>query len=83
MLYKAPGNLSIGIEGGEYRFDVEIERSGSRGIGNMKIFCYDLALASLWAGRARSLGFLAHDSEIFDGVDERQVALALQAAAGK
>ena len=83
MLYKAPGILSIGIEEGEYRFDVEIERSGSRGIGNMKIFCYDLALASLWAGRPRSPGFLAHDSEIFDGVDERQVALALQAAAGE
>ena len=80
-LYSAPGMLSIGMKEGEYRFDVEIERSGSKGIGNMKIFCYDLALASLWAGRPQSPGLLAHDSEIFDGVDERQVALALQTAA--
>ena len=81
ILYSAPGMLSIGMKEGEYRFDVEIERSGSKGIGNMKIFCYDLALASLWAGRPQSFGILAHDSEIFDGVDERQVALALQTAA--
>ena len=80
-LYNAPGLLSIDMKEGEYRFDVEIERSGSKGIGNMKIFCYDLALASLWAGRPQSPGILAHDSEIFDGVDERQVALALQTAA--
>ena len=81
MLYNAPGRLSIDMTEGAYRFDVEIERSGSKGIGNMKIFCYDLVLASLWAGRSPSPGFLAHDSEIFDGVDERQVALALQTAA--
>lgn len=83
MLYSAPGRLSIGMKEGEYSFDVKIERSDSRGIGNMKIFCYDLALASLWAGRPQSPGFLVHDSEVFDGVDERQVALALQTAASE
>ena len=81
ILYSAPGMLSIDMKDGEYRFEVEIERSDSKGIGNMKIFCYDLALASLWAGKPQSPGILAHDSEIFDGVDERQVALALQTAA--
>lgn len=81
MLYSAPGGLSIDIVDGAYRFGVEIEGSSSKGIGKMKVFCYDFALASLWASRPRSPGFLAHDSEIFDGVDERQVALALQAAA--
>ena len=81
MLCGAPGTLSIGMEEGEYRFGAEIERPGRGGIGGMRTFCYDLALASLWAGRPRSPGFLAHDSEIFDGVDGRQVALALQAAA--
>ena len=81
MLYSAPGSLSIDIVDGAYRFGVEIEGSSSKGIDKMKVFCYDFALASLWAGRPRSPGFLAHDSEIFDGVDERQVALALQIAA--
>ena len=80
-LYSAPGRLSIDMAEGAYRFGVEIEGSSSKGIGKMKVFCYDLALASLWAGRPQSPGFLAHDSEIFDGVDGRQVALALQAAA--
>ncbi|MDX1983398.1 MAG: DUF2326 domain-containing protein [Bryobacteraceae bacterium] len=31
-------------------------------------------------GRQESPGFLIHDSLIFDGVDERQVALALELA---
>ena len=84
MLCGAPGRLSIGMAGGAYRFGAEIEAQGGggsrRGIGKMKVFCYDLALASLWAGRPNSPGFLAHDSEMFDGVDGRQAALALQAA---
>ena len=46
----------------------------------MKIFCYDLMLAKLWAKKAKSPIFLIHDSIIFDGVDERQKALALQLA---
>jgi uncharacterized protein YydD (DUF2326 family) len=46
----------------------------------MKVFCYDLMLARLWADRAPSPKLLVHDSTIFDGVDERQRALALQLA---
>jgi uncharacterized protein YydD (DUF2326 family) len=34
-----------------------------------------------WADRSPSPKFLIHDSTIFDGVDERQRALALQMAA--
>lgn len=79
-MYSAPGTLSINISKTGFKFDVNIERSGSQGIGNMKIFCYDLMLAKLWAKKARSKIFLIHDSIIFDGVDERQKALALQLA---
>jgi uncharacterized protein YydD (DUF2326 family) len=79
-LYQVPGNLIIDVSSGGYRFAVEIERAGSAGIRHMLIFCYDLMLASLWAGHPRSPGFLVHDSAIFDGVDERQVALALELA---
>ena len=46
----------------------------------MKIFCYALMLAQLWSERDPSPRLLIHDSTIFDGVDERQVALALQLA---
>ena len=64
-----------------FEFDVHIHRSTSGGVENMKIFCYDLMLAQLWSGRPQAPGFLVHDSIIFDGVDERQRALALQMAA--
>ena len=80
-LYEAPGNLVIDIEPTGFRFNVEIERSGSQGIDSMKVFCYDLMLAQLWSQRKPSPGFLIHDSTIFDGVDERQVAQALELAA--
>ena len=63
------------------KFNIEIEKSGSTGIGNMKIFCYDLMLARLWSKHSPNLGVLIHDSIIFDGVDERQRALALELAA--
>jgi uncharacterized protein YydD (DUF2326 family) len=81
FLYSAPGRLVLDIGPTGFRFDVEIERSGSSGISNMKIFCYDLMLAKLWAERKPSPRLLIHDSTIFDGVDERQRALALELAA--
>jgi len=78
-LYEAPGNLVIDTDPkAGYCFDVTIERSGSQGIESMKVFCYDLMLAQLWAGRPTTPGFLVHDSMIFDPVDERQVAKALE-----
>ena len=79
-MYSAPGTLSINISKTGFKFGVNIERSGSQGIGNMKIFCYDLMLAKLWVKKAKSKIFLIHDSIIFDGVDERQKARALQLA---
>jgi uncharacterized protein YydD (DUF2326 family) len=80
-LYDAPGNLVIDVTPTGFRYDVEIERSKSQGIENMKIFCYDLAIAEMWASSDHSPGVLIHDSTIFDGVDERQVARALELAA--
>lgn len=79
-LYNAPGNLILDIDSNGFKFDVEIERSGSNGINNMKIFCYDLMLATIWAQKEKGPKLLIHDSIIFDGVDERQVALALELA---
>ena len=82
-LYDAPGNLVIDVGENGFRFDVEIQRSGSHGIENMKILCYDLAIAEIASARVNSPGFLIHDSTIFDGVDERQVARALELAAAR
>jgi len=58
-----------------------IDRSGSHGINNMKIFAFDLMLAQRWSSKTRGPSLLWHDSELFDGVDERQVGAALQLAA--
>lgn len=80
-LYAAPGKLVVDIDSSGFRFQVDIERSGSQGIEQMKVFCFDLLLAQLWSERASGPGFIVHDSTIFDGVDERQVAQALQMAA--
>lgn len=81
MIYDVQGTLIIDVTAAGFKFDVIIKRDGSDGIGNMKVFCYDLMLAELWAVKPRSPRFLVHDSIIFDGVDERQVKNALELAA--
>lgn len=83
-LYETPGRLVVNVdrESG-FKFDVDIPRASSVGISRMKVFCYDLMRAELWSRRDVSPGFLVHDSNIFDGVDERQIALALELAERK
>jgi uncharacterized protein YydD (DUF2326 family) len=80
-LYRVPGTLVIDVRPEGFKFNVLIERSASQGVTNMKVFCYDLTLAQLWAEPRPSPTMVCHDSTIFDGVDERQVARALELAA--
>ena len=80
-LYKSPGRLVIDIGDTGYKFDVEIAGSPSEGISKMKIFCYDLTLISFAREQGLGIDFLIHDSTIFDGVDPRQRAHALELAA--
>lgn len=79
-LYEVYGNLVIDFVKTGYKFDVDIKRSGSQGIDHMKIFCYDLLLAQLWAEQSKGNISLIHDSSLFADVDERQTAIALQLA---
>lgn len=84
-LYNNPGNLIINtsekgvVRENAYSFDVEIPRSNSEGVGRMKIFCYDLMLVDMFSQKEK-IDFLVHDSTMFDGVDNRQVAHALEHA---
>ncbi len=80
FLYPEAGTLTIDLKESGYSFGVDIKSSRSQGVNYMKVFCYDMVLAEL--GRARDCypDFLVHDSTIFDGVDERQVARALMLA---
>ena len=77
-LYEKAGSLTIDASLNGPQFDVTIHGQKSKGISNMQIFCFDMMLMRLWAERGMGPGFLVHDSHIFDGVDERQVAKALQ-----
>ena len=79
-LYKAPGRLSINIDKTGYKFHVEIAGEMSDGINKMKIFCYDLTLICMAQERGQGIDFLVHDSTIFDGVDPRQRAHAIELA---
>ena len=80
-LYERAGSLTVGPGSGGPEFKVKIPSGQSKGIANMQIFCFDLMLMELQAERGTSPGFLIHDSHLFDGVDERQVARALQLGA--
>jgi uncharacterized protein YydD (DUF2326 family) len=80
-LYEKAGSLTISETGSGPQFDVHIEGQRSKGITNMQIFCFDLMLTEINIRRGRGPGFLIHDSHLFDGVDERQVAKALQLGA--
>jgi uncharacterized protein YydD (DUF2326 family) len=79
-LYKTPRRLLIDIDDTGYRYDVEIDGGSSEGIGKMKIFCYDLMLIAFARERGLGIDFLIHDSTIFDGVDPRQRAHAIELA---
>jgi uncharacterized protein YydD (DUF2326 family) len=80
-LYESPGRLVIDLTATGFRFSVDIEKTRSTGVEHMKIFCFDLTLMQLWGQGTPSPGFLIHDSLPYDGVDERQKALALDLAA--
>ena len=72
------GNLTIDATANGPTFNVQIDAQRSRGINNMQTFCFDIMLAVIASRRGVSPNFLVHDSHLFDGVDERQVAKALQ-----
>lgn len=62
------------------RISPHIGGENSQGIGKMVIFCFDFTCAVLAHRNGRGPDFLVHDSHLFDGVDERQVAEALKLA---
>lgn len=81
-LYEDYGTLSIGeAPKGGLRFHIDKHGLEGKGIRNMQIFCFDMTLMLLTAKRGVGPGFLLHDSHLFDGVDERQVAHALHVGA--
>ena len=80
-LYERAGSLTISDTPNGLTLEFHIDAERSKGITNMQIFCFDLMLAETCTQRRQWPGFLIHDSHLFDGVDERQVAKALQLGA--
>ncbi|MET8354831.1 ABC-three component system protein [Micromonospora sp. NPDC005206] len=63
------------------RINPHIDSDDSTGIRSMVIFCFDLTVSVLAHRARRAPDFLVHDSYLFDGVDDRQLAAALGLAA--
>lgn len=62
-------------------FDISIDGDRGGGISKMEIFCFDIVLLGLVRDRLGGPRFLIHDSHLFDGVDERQIATAISIGA--
>lgn len=80
-LYEEAGNLTLNPTDNGLKVEVQIQGQRSRDTNNTKIFCFDMTLMRICAARGIGPRFLVHDSHLFDGVDERQVARALQLGA--
>ena len=71
------GRLEIAPGTNSLRITPTIAGGESGGIGHMAIFCFDLAVWVTAHRAGRAPDFLIHDSHLFDGVDARQIARAL------
>ena len=80
-LYEKPGQLAISATDTGLRFLPQTPADGSAGVMSMEVFCFDLTLAALAKARGEGPGFIIHDSHLFEPVDGRQFARALQIAA--
>jgi uncharacterized protein YydD (DUF2326 family) len=75
------GYLAVEPGPSSLKITPRIETDESHGIGVMAIFCFDLTVAVIAHREGRGPDFLVHDSHLFDGVDDRQLARALALAA--
>lgn len=80
-LYEDAGQLVVEPTENGPEFDINVEAKRSAGIGLMQVFCFDMLMMHMCQRQGIGPGFLVHDSHIFDGVDERQVARALELGA--
>lgn len=78
-LYGRPASITVDVDDLGYKFSIKVSGSSSSGITKMQLFAFDLTLMeqSRWN---RHPHFLIHDSTVFDGVDPRQIAGALNLA---
>ena len=82
FLYNESGNLVMKRSAREAGLDIETDIPGKKsgGKNHMQVFCFDWTIAKVAQHYDCSPGFIVHDSHIFDGVDGRQIGLALKLA---
>jgi len=80
-LYESAGRMTVEETSNGPVFQFPMQGSRSKGIKNMQIFCFDMMLMRLCAGRGWGPRVLIHDSHLFDGVDGRQLISALKVGA--
>ncbi|MGK5553481.1 ABC-three component system protein [Actinomadura kijaniata] len=82
-LYGARRTADLTIEAGRsgYRFLPSIGGNAAPDGRAMALFCFDLCLAVTARRSGHGPDFLVHDSHLFDHVDARRTALALELAA--
>ena len=85
FIYDEPGQLILGKSKGIAGFSIETDIVGKKsgGKNHMQVFCFDWLLVEAAKKSDCFPGFLIHDSHIFDGVDGRQIGLALKLAQSK
>lgn len=79
-LYGKDAALTVSVDDTGYKFAIRAAGSGSTGVDRMTLFCFDLTMLEEGITTAHHPDFLVHDSSVFDGVDPRQRAGALQFA---
>lgn len=77
-LYPEVGSLIFNDSDNGPTVEVKIQGKSSKGITNMRIFCFDMMMMRICRERGLGIDFLVHDSHLFDGVDERQIAKAIE-----
>lgn len=79
-LYGKDAALTVSVDDSGYKFSIRAAGSGSTGVDRMTLFCFDLTMLEEGITTGHHPDFLVHDSTVFDGVDPRQRAGALQFA---
>lgn len=84
FLYDKSANLVVDVDkNGNYKYTI-VRDIKSEGIERMDIFCYDLMLVEMFRKNVpNGLDFVFHDSTLYDAVDSRQKAKAIELAAQK
>lgn len=78
---RASLDLGVSPRQGHFLVNPEIAADGSAGISSVKTFVMDMVTMCLAQKTGHSLGFLIHDSALFDPVDSEQIASCLNIGA--